>query len=91
MNRTTIISKLIAITFAIATAASLQAAELVEVEENNITFTNDIHIELTQTVNTINTWALNVEQSAENMLITQNKKHFAKDDIDTTILVASAE
>lgn len=91
MNITTFVTKAIAITFAIATATSLQAAELVEVETNNITFTNEIHIELTQTVNLINTLALNVEQSAESMLITQSKKHFAKVDTDTTILVASAE
>jgi hypothetical protein len=92
MNNVKLVTKTIALTFALATTASLQAAELVKVEVNNhSTLINDINIELAQSVKTMSLLSLNVEKSAETILVAQNKKQSPKVKVQTQLLVASAE
>jgi len=72
------------------TSISIQAIELVKVESLNTTAL-PIHVntELAQSLKQMSTLTLNIEKSAEEILINQNEKQFkASDRQSTAILLA---
>lgn len=81
----------IALTLTLGASASIQAIELVEVETlNNNTISINVNTELAQSLKSMNKLTLNVEESAEAILMTQNEKQFPSTYLEST-LVAVAE
>lgn len=85
------LTNVIALTLTLAASASIQAIELVEVDaSNNNVNSIDLNTELAQSLKGMSKLTLNIEESAEAILITQNEKQFPSNYLETT-LVAVAE
>jgi len=81
----------IALTLTLGASASIQAIELVEVETlNNNAISINVSTELAESLKSMNKLTLNVEESAEAILMTQNEKQFPSTYSEST-LVAVAE
>jgi len=76
---------------ALTTSVSAQAIELVQVENlNNNGLEVSVNTELAQSLKSINTLTLNVEKSAQDILVIQTEKQFDSIELDSTF-VAIAE
>jgi hypothetical protein len=85
------LTNVIALTLTLASSASIQAIELVEVDaSNNSVISIDLKTELAQSLKGMSKLTLNVEESAEAILMIQNEKQFPSTYLETT-LVAVAE
>lgn len=89
-NVKTVISS-IALVVTLATSTATQAIELVKVEAlNNQAISVNINTELAMSLKEVNNLVLNVEESAQALLVTQNEKQFNVND-SAPILVSVAD
>lgn len=90
MKKVTLLANTIALALTVAT--SVQAAELVKVDTltNNVLTTN-VSIELAQSFKAMNILTLDIEKSAETILVAQSEKQFSTVDVETTTLDTVAE
>jgi hypothetical protein len=66
---------LTAVFFTVTASMSIQAAELIKVEPlNKLEFSNLLQLDLAQSIKSMQVKAINVEASAETLLIAQNAK-----------------
>ncbi len=79
------------IALTLAASASVQAIELVQVEDlNNNTLAINVNTELAQSLKNMSALTINVEKSAQEILVIQSDEQFNSIDLDST-LVAVAE
>ncbi|WP_426356952.1 hypothetical protein ACPUVO_10675 [Pseudocolwellia sp. HL-MZ19] len=77
------------IALTLAASASVQAIELVQVEDfNSNGLAINVNTELAQSLKSMNTLTLNVEKSAQEILITQSDEQFNSIELDTLVAVA---
>lgn len=90
MKKLSLLTNTIALVLTVATSVSIQAAELVKVDTlNNTVFTVNVSTELAQSLEAMNLLTLNIEKSAETILIAQNEKRLNVVELKTTILAAA--
>ncbi|MDO7084583.1 hypothetical protein WNY51_02085 [Pseudocolwellia sp. AS88] len=79
------------IALTLAASASVQAIELVQVEDlNNNALAINVNTELAQSLKNMSALTINVEKSAQEILVIQSDEQFNSIDLDST-LVAVAE
>jgi len=90
MKKVTLLAKTIALVLTVATSVSIQAAELVKVDTlNNTVLTTNISTELAQTFKTMSPLTLNIEKSAETILIAKNEQQFNVIELESITLIAA--
>ncbi len=79
------------IALTLAASASVQAIELVQVEDlNNNALAINVNTELAQSLKNMSALTINVEKSAQEILVIESDEQFNSIDLDST-LVAVAE
>lgn len=77
------------IALTLATSASVQAVELVQVEDlNNSALAINVNTELAQSLKNMSTLTMNIEESAQEILILQSDEQFDSIELDTLVAVA---
>ncbi|XPF95548.1 hypothetical protein ACM9HF_05925 [Colwellia sp. RE-S-Sl-9] len=91
MKNVKILTNTAIFTLALAASALTQAAELVKVETiNDVVIETNVNAELAQAMKNISILTLNIEETADAMLVTQTEEQFNASDVTST-LVAIAE
>lgn len=91
MKNVKMLTNTVVFTLTLATSAFTQAAELVKVESvNDVVITTNVNAELAQAMENISILTLNIEETADAMLVNQTEEQFDASDVTST-LVAIAE
>lgn len=91
MKNVKMLTKTVILALTLATSVFTQAAELVKVESvNDVVITTNVNAELAQAMENISILTLNIEETADAMLVNQTEEQFDASDVTST-LVAIAE
>lgn len=91
MKNVKMLTNTVILALTLATSAFAQAAELVKVESvNDVVITTNVNAELAQAMENISILTLNIEETANAMLVNQTEEQFDASDVTST-LVAIAE
>ncbi|WP_077337903.1 hypothetical protein [Pseudocolwellia agarivorans] len=91
MKNVKMLTNTVILALTLATSMFTQAAELVKVESvNDVVITTNVNAELAQAMENISILTLNIEETADAMLVNQTEEQFDASDVTST-LVAIAE
>ena len=91
MKNVKMLTNTVILALTLATSVFTQAAELVKVESvNDVVITTNVNAELAQAMENISILTLNIEETADAMLVNQTEEQFDASDVTST-LVAIAE